>query len=386
MGHIKDLSISEANASGASGLPSLLEFLHEIIKSGQYQSGMRLPSERALAQQFGVDRSAIRTVLRNLEQSGLIVRKPGCRPWVNHNTSILARLNPRSSHHIIAVVFLDHALEPTARARMSSINSTLRLKGDSYRLQYFDTRASSASETIALEAEACKAIEQEGFAGAFVYSESDDVILNLWGKLRDGGCPVIFLDRYNESMSCDYIGLDNFSAAKDAVEYLIKLEHRRIGYLTTNVPSSPIRERFSGYKSALNDAEIEIDPNLISATPGTKMDIFDFVKRCFENPNPPTAFFALNDFMAYELISVLNTFSKRVPEDVSVIGIDDIDRYSIRTPFLTTMRQPIERMGQRSAEMMLMRLSETPESAQPYQHVLYQALLIERESCRPLSH
>jgi LacI family transcriptional regulator len=241
------------------------------------------------------------------------------------------------------------------------------------------------SETIAIENHACETIEKEGYAAVIVYSESDGAILNQWQRLRDSGFSVVFLDRYNDSLPCDYIGLDNIPAAKEAVEYLIKLGHRRIGYLTTNVPISPVRERLAGYKSALSDADIAIDPNLISSFPEGETDVAGFVEQCLQNPHPPTAFFALSDFLAYELINHLNARGKRVPDDISVIGIDDIDRYSVRTPFLTTMRQPFERMGQRAAEMILMRLSETSESPRPYQHVLYQAVLIERDSCRPLN-
>ena len=102
-------------------------------------------------------------------------------------------------------------------------------------------------------------------------------------------------------------------------------------------------------------------------------------------PDPVTAVFAVNDFLAHMLVNALEESGFHVPADVSVVGFDDIDRYSPRTPFLTTMRQPFEAIGERAANLLLRRLREPHGPTKPasFRHVLLPSQLIVRKSTAP---
>jgi len=93
---------------------------------------------------------------------------------------------------------------------------------------------------------------------------------------------------------------------------------------------------------------------------------------------------ALNDLLAYHFMAECEKRGRRVPEDISVIGFDDLEEHSARPPILTTLHQPFDKMGRRAAEMLLRRLSGPDALREPRRHVLLPAPLVVRSTCRPL--
>jgi LacI family transcriptional regulator len=103
-----------------------------------------------------------------------------------------------------------------------------------------------------------------------------------------------------------------------------------------------------------------------------------------ESDDPPTAVCVVNDFLAEFFIEVLHDRGISVPEDLSVVGFDDLERYQAQTPFLTTVRQPFESIGTRAAELLVRRISAPQKQASVFQHVLMPTNLIIRLSTRAL--
>lgn len=372
----------------------VLETLSERIRQGVYAPGSRLPAERDLASEFSLDRSVVRLALSELTRSGLIAREPGCRPRVSLSPLSTGQglqpaapaPRPRGTGTLkaIAVILPQHEADHGSREIVRGISHVLRSQEAPYRPLVFDTYLRSASSLV-LEQEACAAVTEEGLAGAIVWSTLEEAALNGWRSAQRQGHPVVFVDRYDDAMLSDFVGIDNYAAAKDATEYLLRLGHTRIAHLTGNERTSTLRERAAGYQVALQRAGLPASAERIWALPAQTypqcMD--EFVAWLLQTPSPPTAVFAINDPIAHTLIARLEAQGKRVPEDLSVLGFDDDDMYSARPALLTTLRQPFERIGQRAAELLLRRLAHTAPP-QTFQHILLPTHLVERSTCRSL--
>ncbi|BDI28543.1 hypothetical protein CCAX7_005940 [Capsulimonas corticalis] len=363
----------------------VLKVLEERIAQGAYQAGDWLPTERDLVQELGVNRAAVRDALTALADGGRITRLAGCRPRVAPEDGGRRESQKTSPSHpyTIAIVLPQHDGDYASREIMRGISRVLRSQETPCRLLVLDINLATTLPEQ-LELEACAAVENENVAGAIVWPTLTAETSAGWRRLQRMGHPVVFVDRCDPEAPCDFVGIDNYTAAREAVEHLIALGHKRIAHLTDTEPVSAVRQRQAGYRDALLDAGLSsmermwMLPHLISDDAAPELD------RCLDSDTLPTAIFALNDFSASLVIRHLESRGVRVPEQISVIGFDDSERYSARPGVLTTMRQPFERIGQRAAELFLQRLTSADPAARPFQHVLLPTRLIERSTCRPL--
>ncbi len=367
----------------------MVQSLQERIVAGEYGPGTWLPSERELSAEFSADRSIVRGVLVHLELAGLITRERGHRPRVRPQDVAYAAKDIGAAEvtpaRRVAVVLPQHVTDDASREILKGLNETLQAQVIKSRLIIFDTNMHSAT-CRTLEEEACAAVEAEDMDGAVVWPSLEEGLTARWHRLARMGRPVIFVDRYDAALPCDFVGIDNYVAAREATEYLLGLGHARIAHITNDEPASPVVDRAAGYRDALRAANIigETATPWVIPKGNAAQWMNDFVTHCLEASTPPTAVFAVNDFLAHKLIALLEERSARVPEQISVLGFDDSDRYSARPPLLTTVRQPFERIGQRAAALLLLRLTSRGQTPQTFQHILLPTYLIERRTCQSL--
>ncbi|MCH4876074.1 LacI family transcriptional regulator [Pseudomonas sp. TMW22090] len=173
------------------------------------------------------------------------------------------------------------------------------------------------------------------------------------------------------------ISLDNRAAAKAMTEHLIELGHRRIG-LIKGPKSSPLtRDRVAGYQDALNQAGIEADPALVCHGDFSLKAGDDGAAAMLALPDRPTALFCENDEMAIGALKRIRQSGLRVPEDISLVGFDDIPFAAYCDPPLTTISQPAAAFGQRAVEMLIALIEKKPLAER---HVVLPFELTLRES------
>ena len=373
------------HASRSANPVRVLQILQDRIARRIYLPGGWLPTERELAQELSVNRSAVRDALLHLEHAGLIDRRPGCRPKVGSASHAPAdRIRKaRASSRVILVVLPQYQADHASREILRGIGKALRANDPPYRPLMFDV-IMHAREPHMMEQQACDALEAGESAAAIIWPTLHRDVLTHWRMLQDEGYPVIFVDRYDETIACDFVGVDNYSAAHEAVEYLLGLGHTRIAHVTTSAQVSAVNERAAGYRDALEEAGLPASSFLWTVPHGLESETADVIRKGIEDNGLPTAVFAVNDHSAYRCMEFFRSCGMRVPEDMSVVGFEDIDRFSPRPGHLTSVRQPFERIGQRAAEIALKRLSSTTSSMEPYQQILLPTPLIERESCRSI--
>lgn len=165
--------------------------------------------------------------------------------------------------------------------------------------------------------------------------------------------PVVQCCEYIEGAPASYVAIDDFNAATKAVRHLLNIGHRRIGFITCNRFISNIK-REQGYKEALKDAGIKVDPELIKYEDNHE---FKNGLRAIENllnlPQRPTAIFACSDLLAIGAMRGVKEHNLRVPEDIAVVGFDDISFASMSNPPLTTIAQPKYDLGCTSMNLLL---------------------------------
>jgi LacI family transcriptional regulator len=194
--------------------------------------------------------------------------------------------------------------------------------------------------------------------------------------------PFVLVDYQEISRDYPAVGTTNWQGAYSATEYLINLGHTRIGFITGAMDLGCADERLKGYRSALRDNHIPEDEALIYPGMFNQPDGYTGALAMLDLADPPTAIFASNDVMAMGAMDAVRNRGLRIPIDVSVVGFDDIPQASLVRPRLTTVSQPLEKMG-RVATQMLMELLQKKAKAKEENRIELPTELVIRESCQP---
>jgi len=201
-------------------------------------------------------------------------------------------------------------------------------------------------------------------------------------RLIEKKFPVVVIGKITDERVVQ-IDIDNFKSAKEAVEYLIELGHRRIAVITHAATIyCAARDRLEGYLRAMQDAGIDIDEQLIKIGNFTEESGYQAMIKLLRMDKRPTAVFAGNDVIAYGAIKAIRDKGLKIPEDISIVGFDDdyLSRYL--NPPLTTVAVPAEGLGSEAATL-LMNMIEKNEFMEPLRRILPSHFFI-RESCKEI--
>ena len=196
--------------------------------------------------------------------------------------------------------------------------------------------------------------------------------------LARAGVPLVCVDRRLDKASVDTVLVDNVRGAAEATEHLIALGHRRIGDLEGKQGVSTTRERLEGYRSALARHGIESDPALVLAGDSRPEGARRLAARLLEAPDRPSALLVGNGMMTLGVVEAIHDLGLRIPEDVAVVGYDDMPWARALVPALTVVRQPGHELGSRAMELLRQRIREPERSITT---VMLQPELVVRGSC-----
>jgi LacI family transcriptional regulator len=199
--------------------------------------------------------------------------------------------------------------------------------------------------------------------------------------LLEDSVPFILIGRHADSR-VSYVDTDNLGASRMAVEHLVRLGHQRIGTITGPQNMTSGQDRFKGYRRALEAHGLAIEEELIAEGDFTEGSGVRGMRRLLSAS--PTAVFAASDVTAMGALRAVREAGLQVPADIALIGFDDIPVATAMEPALTTVRQPIERLGSMAADLLLNLLENPPDSRAPAQRVVLPAELVVRDSCGAL--
>ena len=201
--------------------------------------------------------------------------------------------------------------------------------------------------------------------------------------LKKAKLPIVFIDREVIEPTMSSIIVDDAKGTKTAVEYLLRLGHRNIGYIHGYPDNYDDIERFKGYKAVLSEYGFDSGPTELYgyfSEQGAYNAVRGFITsnrgEKSGSSKMPSAFFAANDLMAIGCINALREEGFKVPEDVSVVGFDNIQISQYITPSLTTVKSPITEWGTRSVQKLVKMIN-----GEPGERIKLDTQLVVRESC-----
>ncbi len=194
----------------------------------------------------------------------------------------------------------------------------------------------------------------------------------------DGTRPMLMVNNYSKEFDLNYVVSNYRYGAWQAAQHLIKLGHRRIGFITGGQHEiQTSQDIFESFQEVLTEQNIGLDPELVVDGWLTEEGGMKATEQLLRQSPELTAIFALNDKMALGAIKKLNEHSLRVPQDIAVVGFDDIPLASFSIPSLTTVHQPLYEIGKRSCERLIELIHDKAERVQEVMPIY----LVVRESC-----
>lgn len=191
--------------------------------------------------------------------------------------------------------------------------------------------------------------------------------------------PVVIIDRTVEGFPADIVRGDNVRGAMELTDYLLKLGHRRIAFVNGDPGTSTARERYIGFRAAMEEAGVPIDERMVSSGTWWIEDAETRVSELVADGSEFSAIFAANNFMAIGALLALRHYGKRVPDDVALVCFDDVETASQIDPFFTVMAQPPYSMGARAMQFLLDRINGEYDG--PQRDLILSPSLIIRRSC-----
>jgi LacI family transcriptional regulator len=170
--------------------------------------------------------------------------------------------------------------------------------------------------------------------------------------------PLVVVDREVPDVAVDTVLTDHYQGGRLATQHLVDLGHRRIACIPAGSELSPSSDRVTGYQDVLRENGLAVDEALIVRGDFQYKSGFEAAQQLLALAEPPTAVFASNDLMAVGCISAATQQGLRVPEDLSVVGFDDVRLASFTNPPLTTIAQPKREIGTLAVEMLLTRIND----------------------------
>jgi len=209
-----------------------------------------------------------------------------------------------------------------------------------------------------------------GGSQAFGEKEIDQLIAT--------GVPIVVVGRQSPSQSIGSVAINNRHSAFGATDHLISLGHSKILFLDAGDNRADSQERTKGYLEAMTAHGLQqsarVKPCGITAKRG-----YDTTAGLLRTPDRPTALFTYNDWVAFGAIKAIQDCGYSIPEDLAVVGFDDVPMATFSIPSLTTIRQPRSKMGEIGAELLLRAMQRMQKNV-PANHIVVKTELIVRES------
>ena len=350
----------------------IFEALHEEILSRRYKPGGRLPSEAELVRRFSVSRMTVLKAIKELQSLGLVNRRVGSGTYV--------AAHPASGSHVFGLLIPSlgqtEIFEAICQGMMLSPKAKLHslLWGHS---------VSSDSESEEVAERLCQQYIVQKVSGVFFapleYSEArHEINRKIASALDRAKIPIVLLDRciapFPERSKYDLVAIDNHRVGYLATRHLLKAGARRIVFFARPNSAPTVDVRISGYRQAL--ASGNKSAGVGSVWMGDADDRA-FVQ-CILKKERPDAFLCANDLTAGLLMHTLLALGKRIPQDIRMVGVDDVKYARLLPVPLTTIHQPCHSLGKMALSLMLDRIAQ-PDL--PTRDLLLSCQLVVRKSC-----
>jgi GntR family transcriptional regulator, arabinose operon transcriptional repressor len=357
----------------------LMTYFRERILDGRLPAGTRLPNDGELAAQYQISRDTVRQALALLVNEGLIERVQGRGTFVSQ-PPLNGGPAPQLERKQIGLVL---NRTPTTQLNMNllvGVEQAAKSHGYSVSFTYAEGDQEQQTRDIAR-------LRANHVLGMIIYPTGDVNHDASIQQLQADHIPFVLIDRYFPGLAADYVGLDNFGGGYRATEHLLILGHRRIGFVFSHeetLRTTSVHERWQGYCKALQKYEIPYDETLVVPDfRQLQMDTHEGLVEFLKRPDRPGGIFAVNDYVALDIMQAAKAIHLRIPEDLAVVGFDDWSFAAHLNPPLTTIVQPFMDIGLRAGTLLISRIEGIVGAPK---HIELPTNLIIRESCGAQLH
>jgi DNA-binding LacI/PurR family transcriptional regulator len=351
----------------------LISYFRERILDGSLPAGARLPTEMDLAEEHQISRGTVRQAMSALVNEGLLERVRGRGTFVRPLPPA-ANLEPRLPGRRIGLVLAHSSGSQLDLDILIGVEHAAKSRGYQVSFAYAEENLDELDRDIAR-------LRADLVAGMIIFPVSDATYDESIWRLAADKIPFVLVDRYFPALDSDYVVADNIGGGYRATEHLLILGHRRIGFVYSSKGSlltTSVRDRCEGYRKALHEYGQPYDETLVAQwsddTSSSARRVLDQLLR----DDRPSAIFAVNDDVALNLLRAAHLRGLRVPEDLALVGFDDLSFAAHLSPPLTTMSQPRLDLGLRAGHLLLNRIEG--QGGRP-RHIELPTNLIIRESC-----
>ena len=346
--------------------------LRKRITLGEYKEGQRLPSEADLVKSFLTSRITVQRALKDLQHQGLIERRAGSGTFVRR----VDRTEKFVFGLLIPGLGETEIFEPICQgmARAGRAGGHALLWGDTT-----NTSGNPEQQTQEL----CEYYISRDVTGVFfapLEHTDDKDRVNIWvlDALDKARIPVVLLDRcvlrYPQRSSFDLVGIDNRRAGYIVTEHLLQHGCKQLIFVAAPCSASTVDARIAGFRDALRDHGLKDGSSCLHIGSPDDGEAIRATLARFK----PDGFVCANDTTAAHLMRTLDQLGARVPEEIRIVGFDDVKYAGLLGVPLTTLRQPCREMGEVAITTMLDRIAHP---GMPSRDVLLDCKLVVRKSC-----
>lgn len=349
----------------------LVAFFRMRIMDGTFPPGSQLPPELILVREHHMSRNTVRQAMSTLVHEGLLERVQGRGTFVRREAPAPSSATAEKRIGVI----LTYSGDQLNMELLIGIDQAAKSRGYQVSFSYSEERASQQALDV-------ERLRSDRVAGMIIFPLSNQADNPIVAQIQSEGVPVVLVDRYLSERQTDYVIADNFAGGYRATEHLLILGHTQIAFFflsTADLRTTSVRDRWEGYRAALRDHGLPYDERLVVADPAQSLvaDDESFL-RFISLPDRPSAICMVNDIQAPALFKAAQRLGMRIPDDLAVVGFDDLSFAAHLHPPLTTIAQPRMDIGLRAAHLLIDRIEG---NTAPMKHIILPNSLVVRESC-----
>ena len=315
----------------------------EILQNESIEPNILIPSEQKLADVLKVQRLTVRKAIKKLVEEGLLYKIGKSGTFVRKTQNIV--------NNVIDIVFPKHAIQKMSGSVnwfvLFDVFRGINAKADMYNYYVHTIDISGKGE---VEKTFFKKFKQKKSVGIIFLGHFNYGI--VFEKLKQMKFPYIVAPSLKKDLHINTVYTDIENDIFNAVKYLIESGHKKIALINDSLTNPYAQERYNGYVKALNMKYIPIDDSIISECVGDIESGYNAMKKILSNNKKITAVFASTDLRAIGAMKAIKENGFKIPQDISVMGYDDIEDASLQKPSLTTVRSPRYEMGVKAVELL----------------------------------
>jgi len=347
----------------------IVNWVNEQISERKIIPGQKMYSENELSAMFGLSRQTVRHAIEVLEKSGVVTRRRGSGTYVKDRR----KRNPRENKRIALIMtYVDGYIFPRT---IRSIENVLFENGYSAQICFTNNRIDR--ERGILE----DILERNEVAGIIAEATKSGIPnpdLDLYHKIMEANIPLLFLNGFYEKLDVPYVSMNDTMAGKAATNLLIKKGHRNIAGMF-KLDDIQGHKRYSGFMEAIHEAGLVCrDHNIIWYDTDDIADLELIKEKIIKRIKGCTALVVYNDEVAYALVHLFEKMGIRIPEDLSIVSIDDSELAVMGNVRLSSVPYPMERLGEKAVRNML-EMINNPEFDGKYE---FDVFAVDRDSVK----